>query len=89
MKGKRIEELWRMSRFGSHLNKLIIYILGYQVGAVNSPSGWSPWPQVLRALFFFLNEALETAAVVMATERRLASSGFIHTFVCGLYQATG
>lgn len=28
------------------------------------------------------------AAVVMATERRLASSGFIHTFVSGLYQAT-
>lgn len=27
------------------------------------------------------------AAVVMATERRLASSGFIHAFVCGLNQA--
>lgn len=31
---------------------------------------------------------LARAAVVMVTERRLVSSGFIHTFVSGLYQAT-
>lgn len=38
------------------------------------------------SFFFFFN--LETAAVVIATERRLASSSFIHAFVSTLYQAT-
>lgn len=50
---------------------------------MNSPQWAEHFAKGPRSLFFF-----PPAAVVMVTEKRLVSSGFIHAFVSGLYQAT-